>query len=89
MIQFHYELRGYGGKHLPLRWELDDAKTNEQLFADASKKIDVSTNDDGGTWYAWVPAPPVRGTYYVTGAIYQPGSRLYPVADFRSPDFRA
>lgn len=90
VIQFHYELRGYGGKHLPLRWELDDAKTNDRVLPQSEAlELEPRTNDEGGTWYVWVPAPRTRRTYYVAGAIYQPGSGLYPVADFRSPDFRA
>jgi hypothetical protein len=88
LVQFHYDVKGFAGKHLPLRWELNDASTNDQVAQDDSYTLTPSTNDEGGTWYMWVPAPKTQRTYYVVGTIFQPRSTVYRVADFRSPDFR-
>jgi hypothetical protein len=87
LVQFHYELKGFAAQKLPLRWELNDARSNDRVAEDSAITIRPSTNDEGRTWFMWVPTPKTRRTYYIVGTIYQPGGAV-PVQDFRSPDFR-
>jgi hypothetical protein len=87
MVVFHYEVKGFAGKKLPLRWDLHDAQTNDLVDRDRSISLTPSTNDDGGTWYMWVRMPRTGRRYYVVGTLYQP-SGLVPVADFQTSKFR-
>jgi hypothetical protein len=89
MIEFHMHIEGFKGKALPLRWELNDAKTEELVGQNESVSLTPSTNDEGRKWFVWVPTPRTRGTYYVTVTLYQPrkGKVDVPLQDFDSPEF--
>jgi len=87
MIEFHYEIDGFRGKKLPLRWELNDAATNDLVDQDQAVTIQPSTNAEGRKWFVWVPAPATGRKYYVTVTIYQPNGSV-PLQDFDSPPFR-
>jgi hypothetical protein len=87
LIEFHYEINGFRGKKLPLRWELNDATTNNLIGQDQAVTITPSTNAEGRKWFVWVPAPKTRRRYYVTVTIYQPDGTV-PLQDFDSPKFR-
>ena len=87
MIEFHYEINGFRGKKLPLRWELNDAATNDLVSQDQAVTITPSTNTEGRKWFVWVPAPKTGKKYYVTVTIYQPDGAV-PLQDFDSPPFR-
>jgi hypothetical protein len=87
MVVFHYDVKGFAGKKLPLRWDLHDAQTNNLVDHDRSISITPSTNNEGGTWYMWVPMPRTGRGYYIVGTLYQP-SGLVPVADFQTSKFR-
>jgi hypothetical protein len=86
LVEFHYEITGFRGKELPLRWELNDVATNELVSEDQAVSIKPATNAEGRDWFVWVPAPRTDRTYYVTVTIYQPKG-MVPLRDFRSPDF--
>jgi hypothetical protein len=90
LVEFHFELKGFRGKELPLTWELVDAKTNEAVAEDRAISINPSTNNDARTWFVWVPMPKTKRTYYVTVTVYQPhkGDVDVPLQDFDSPRFR-
>ncbi len=87
MIEFHYDITGFRGKKLPLRWELNDAATNDLVSQDQAVTITPSTNAEGRKWFVWVPAPKTAKKYYVTVTIYQPDGDV-PLQDFDSPRFR-
>jgi hypothetical protein len=87
LIEFHYEITGFRGKKLPLRWELNDAATNALVDQDQAVTITPSTNAEGRKWFVWVPAPKTRRRYYVTVTIYQPDGAV-PLQDFDAPAFR-
>ena len=87
MIEFHYEINGFRGKNLPLRWELNNAATNDLIEQDQAVTIRPSTNTEGRKWFVWVPSPKARNRYYVTVTIYQPDGTV-PLQDFDSPKFR-
>jgi hypothetical protein len=90
MIEFHAHIVGLRGKELPIRWELNNAATEDLVAEDEAVSIVPSTNDEGRKWFVWAPLPKARGTYYITVTIYQPpkGSVDVPLQDFDSPPFR-
>lgn len=90
LIEFHLHAQGFKGKELPLRWELNDAATDDLIAEDESVSIKPSTNDEGRKWFVWVPTPKTKRTYYVTVTLYQPrnGKVEVPLQDFDSPQFR-
>jgi hypothetical protein len=90
LIEFHMHIKGFRGKELPLRWELNDAGTEELVAQNESVSIKPSTNDEGRKWFVWVPTPQTRKTYYVTVTLYQPrkGKVDVPLQDFDSPQFK-
>lgn len=89
MIEFQTQIEGFKGKQLPLRWELNDAATNDVVDEDQAVTIKPSTNNEGRTWFVWAPAPETTGKYYVTVTIYQPpkGEVDVPLEAFDSPEF--
>ena len=89
MIEFQTQIEGFRGKQLPLRWELNDAATNDVVDEDQAVTIKPSTNNEGRTWFVWAPAPETTGKYYVTVTIYQPpkGEVDVPLEAFDSPEF--
>jgi hypothetical protein len=90
LIEFHLHVQGFRGKELPLRWELNDAATDDLVAENESVSIKPSTNDEGRKWFVWVPTPKTKRTYYVTVTLYQPrkGAVDVPLQDFDSPQFR-
>jgi hypothetical protein len=90
LIAFEAQIQGFKGKQLPLRWELNNDATGELVAEDEAVSIVPSTNDEGRTWFVWVPAPRKNQTYYATVIIYQPrrGDVDVPLEDFDSPPFR-
>jgi hypothetical protein len=86
MVGFNYHVLGFGGKKLPLHWELDDANTNDLVAEDRRLLLTPSTNDESRTFFIWVPVPKTRRSYYVTGKLWQPGG-VTLVGDFRTSPF--
>jgi hypothetical protein len=90
LIEFHMHIVGFRGKELPLRWELNDAATDDLVTEDESVSIKPSTNAEGRNWFVWVPSPHTTKSYYVTVTLYQPrkGTVDVPLQDFDSPVFK-
>jgi hypothetical protein len=82
LVSFHYQLDGFGGQKIPLRWELNNAKTNDLVAQDQAISIKPTTNSEGRDWYVWVPQPKRRGQYYITVTLYQPEKQLVPLKHF-------
>jgi hypothetical protein len=88
MVPFHYEIIGLRDKHLPLRWELSDAETNDLIASeDSAYRLTPSTNDEAADWSVWLPAPRTGRDYYVTVTIYQAKGPPYELKHFDSPTF--
>jgi hypothetical protein len=88
LVSFHYQLDGFGGRKIPLRWELNNAKTNDLVAQDqAAVSITPTTNSEGRDWYVWVPQPKRRGRYYITVTLYQPEKQLVPLKHFDTKPF--
>ncbi len=89
LVSFHYQLDGFGGRQIPLRWELNNAKTNDLVDQDQAVSIIPSTNSEGRDWYVWVPHPKPQGRYYITVTLYQPEKQLVPLKHFDTKPFTA
>jgi hypothetical protein len=89
LVEFHFKAKGLRGKHLPLRWELSDAATNDLVSEDEAVAISPSTNEEEANFFVWAPTPKARGMYYVTVTVYQPrkGDIDVPWHAFDSPKF--
>lgn len=87
LVSFHYQLDGFGGRQIPLRWELNNAKTNDLVDQDQAVSIIPSTNTEGRDWYVWVPQPKPQGRYYITVTLYQPEKQLVPLKHFDTKPF--
>jgi hypothetical protein len=88
IVTFHYEITGFRGKRLPLRWELNEDATGRLVDQDQALSIIPSTNDEGRDWNVWVPVPRTRRRYYISVTIYQPQKQLVPLKHFDTPAFR-
>lgn len=90
LVIFGFELTGFRGKTLPIRWELVDASTNDAVQSDRAVGIEPSTNNDARTWYVWAPWPRTKRSYYVTVTVLQPrkGKVDVPLTEFDTKTFR-
>ena len=87
LVSFHYQLEGFGGRTIPLRWELNDAKTYRLVDQDQAVSIIPSTNSEGRDWYVWVPQPKSDGRYFITVTLYQPEKQRVPLKHFDTTPF--
>jgi hypothetical protein len=87
LVSFHYQLDGFGGQKIPLRWELNNARTNDLVAQDKAISIKPTTNSEGRDWYVWVPQPKRRGKYYITVTLYQPEKQVVPLKHFDTKPF--
>jgi hypothetical protein len=88
IVTFHYEITGLRGKHLPLRWELNNNETSALVREDKAVTIIPSTNDEGRDWNVWAPVPKTRRMFYMTVTIYQPQKQRVPLKQFDTEPFR-
>lgn len=88
MVTFHYVIDGFKGKHLPLRWQLIDARSGNQVAQSSDLRIIPSAPQDAANWYVWIPGPSGRTRqYYVQLQLYDEHGR-FPVGEQkRTPDF--
>jgi hypothetical protein len=56
-VAFDFRIEGYRGKRLPLRWQLVDARTRDQLAQSRDVAITPDATTDQGSWDVWVPVP--------------------------------
>ena len=87
LVSFHYQLDGFRGRKLPLRWELSNAATNALVDQDQAVTIVPLTNSEGRDWFVWVPQPGRRARYYITVTLYQPEQGLVPLKRFDTRSF--
>jgi hypothetical protein len=60
LVEFDFMITGYRGKHLPLRWQLIDAESGNQLDQSSDTFITADATTDRGTWHVWVRSPKRR-----------------------------
>jgi hypothetical protein len=85
-VQFHFVVTGYEGKPLPLKWELFDARSGDQVGESRAITVKAQSNRDEGDWHAWVPLPQRRGRFFVLVQILDPEG-VVPLAQLQTPDF--
>jgi len=59
-VEFSFAIEGYKGERLPLRWQLIDARTGEQLDHSRDLLIRPLANRDSAGWSVFVRTPPGR-----------------------------
>ena len=86
-VEFDYAIAGYKGKRLPLRWQLVDARTADQLAQSEDLGIKAQATTDRGTWFVWVPLPHGHGRrFFVQIQLYKQDGRV-PLSRVRTVRF--
>jgi hypothetical protein len=85
-VEFDFSVRGYKDEHLPLRWQLLDARTGVQLAHSSDLRVTPDVNTDAGSWNVWIPQPPRARRMYVQIQLYNDRGRV-PIGRIRTPDF--
>lgn len=87
MVTFHYQLDGFRGRAIPVRWELNELPTHRLVDQEQASTITPSTNAEGRDWYVWVPEPKAARRYYITVILYQPSKQLQALDSEDTPPF--
>jgi hypothetical protein len=87
-VAFDFRITGYDGKRLPLRWQLTDAGTGDQLDQSRDVAITPDANTDQGSWDVWVPLPRGHRRFYVEVQLYDDAG-LVPIGRRRTERFPA
>jgi hypothetical protein len=86
-VEFDYAIAGYKGKRLPLRWQLVDASTADQLAQSEDLGIKAQATTDRGTWFVWVPLPHGHARrFFVQIQLYKQDGRV-PLSRVRTARF--
>lgn len=87
-VEFDYTIEGYKDKPLPLRWQLIDAQSGEQLGNARDTHITALANSDRGTQPVWVQLPqrPAR-LVYVQLQFFEPKG-VVSIGRVRTPSLR-
>jgi hypothetical protein len=87
LVEFDYTIEGYKGKRLPLRWQLLDAQSADQVAQSEDLGITAEATTDRGTWPLWVAVP--RGAtrrFTINIQIYKSGGDV-PLSRARTARF--
>ena len=87
-VAFDFRVEGYRGKRLPLRWQLIDARTGDQLDQSRDIAITPAATTDQGSWDVWVPLPQGHKRFYVQVQLYD-NAGLVPIGRLRTERFPA
>jgi hypothetical protein len=85
-VAFDFRVEGYRGKRLPLRWQLVDARTGDQVNQSRDVAITPAANTDQGSWDVWVPFPRGRRRFYVQVQLYD-NAGVVPIGRLRTERF--
>jgi hypothetical protein len=84
-VEFDFSVRGYKDQHLPLGWQLLDARTGAQLGHARDLRLTPKADRDGGSWEFWIPLARSAPRMYAQIALYD--LHAVPLARTRSPVF--
>ena len=89
LVSFDFRIQGYRGDRLPLRWQLLDTGTGDQVAQSRDVTIVPEADDDQGTWDVWVPVPRDAGRRFSVQVQLYNDQGDVPIARLRrrrSPD---
>jgi hypothetical protein len=88
LVEFEFIITGYRDKRLPLRWQLIDAETGDQIDRSRDILIAPSATTERGTWNVWVPNPKRRSRrLFVQLQLYDERAGGRPIGRLRTPLF--
>jgi hypothetical protein len=87
-VAFDFRVEGYRGKRLPLRWQLIDGRTGDQLDQSRDVSITPGATTDQGSWDVWVPLPRGHRRFYVQVQLYD-NAGVVPIGRLRTEPFAA
>ena len=87
-ITFEYRIEGYRGKRLPLRWQLFDARTGDQVDQSRDIAIKPTADTDQGTWDFWIPLPRGHERFSIQVQLYD-NAGLVPIGQAQTKRFPA
>jgi hypothetical protein len=82
-VTFRLSIEGFKGKKLPLRWELINATTGDEVGEAASTIFKPLASRDSASWQEWIPLPVTPRTYVIYVRLYDPSGTV-PLAAERS-----
>jgi hypothetical protein len=88
LLTVHYDIIGYKGKRLPLRWQVLDLRRGDQVGEEQAITITGTADQDEGDWLVWVPEPTRHGRYAIDVWLMPP-ERGGPLKTLRGPAFAA
>jgi hypothetical protein len=86
-VEFDFVVRGWKDKHLPLGWQLLDARTGAQLDRSRALRVTPRADRDAGAWNVWIPLRHRARRMYAQVALYN--LHGVPIGRVRSPVFSA
>jgi hypothetical protein len=87
LIQFHYAIKGFKGKMLPLSTQLIDEDSHDRVGeVERGVAIHPVTNEEERDWYAWISVPEMKRKYHAVVTIYAPDGRV-PLRAFPTEPF--
>lgn len=86
-VEYRYNLVGYKGKRLPVKHELFDAATADEVSEAEEFSIEPLAAEDTGEWHAFVPVPR-RGRFFVRLQLSEPNG-IVPLDRRRTQTFSA
>jgi hypothetical protein len=87
-VTFLFRIEGYRHKRLPLRWQLFDARTGDQLDQSRDYAITPAANTDQGNWDFWVPLPRGHKRFSIQVQLYD-NAGLVPIGQVQTKRFPA
>jgi hypothetical protein len=88
IVGFEFNIRGYLNKHVPLRWQLIDARTGDQVDQSRDYFITPRADEDHNSWSLWVPLPRRRsGRFFVEIQLLGNRRRAVPLGRIRTDRF--
>jgi TIR domain len=87
-ITFKYRIEGYRGKRLPLRWELFDARTGDQVNQSRDIAIKPTADTDQGRWDFWIRLPRGHERFSIQVQLYD-NAGLVPIGQAQTKRFPA
>jgi hypothetical protein len=56
-VSFNLDIKGYRTKHLPLQWQLIDARTGDRVAHSRDLFLTPEATEDQGAWRIWLSVP--------------------------------